>query len=70
VTLDPETSAKITRYRPRVPPTEWEQIADTVRMLVAASADRAPYNVERLLHATTRLAAWCHRRGLPDDPEV
>ncbi|MGV9387330.1 MobF family relaxase [Nonomuraea sp. NPDC003707] len=70
MTLDPETSAKITRYRPRVPPPEWEQVADTVRMLVAASADRCPYNVERLLHATTRLATWCHRRGLPDDPEV
>jgi hypothetical protein len=70
VTLDPDTSAKITRYRPRLPPPEWEKVADTVRMLVAASADRSPYNVERLLHATTRLAAWCHRRGLPDDPEA
>ncbi|WP_433445597.1 hypothetical protein [Nonomuraea sp. CA-141351] len=39
-------------------------------MLVATSADHSPYNIERLLHATTRLAAWCHRRGLPDDPEV
>ncbi|MEU8143311.1 hypothetical protein [Nonomuraea sp. NPDC048901] len=70
MTLDAETSAKITGYRPQQVPPEWEQIAGHVRMLVAASADRSPYRVERLLTATSRLAAWCHRSGLPDDPEV
>lgn len=70
VTLDAETSATISGYRPQQAPPEWEQIAGHVRMLVAASADRSPYRVERLLTATSRLAVWCHRSGLPDDPEV
>ncbi|GAA3257732.1 hypothetical protein [Nonomuraea helvata] len=70
MTLDAETSATITSYRPQQAPPEWEQIAGHVRMLVAASADRSPYRVQRLLTATTRLAVWCHRSGLPDDPEV
>ncbi|MFG1949320.1 hypothetical protein [Nonomuraea sp. NPDC048826] len=70
MTLDAETSAKITGYRPQQVPPEWEQIAGHVRMLVAASADRSPYCIERLLTATARLAVWCHRSGLPDDPEV
>ncbi|MFI7642252.1 hypothetical protein [Nonomuraea sp. NPDC049400] len=56
MTLDAETSATITGYRPQNPPPEWEQIAGHVRMLVAASADRSPYRVERLLTATSRLA--------------
>ncbi|WP_199565806.1 hypothetical protein [Spongiactinospora rosea] len=70
MTLDPATSAKITGYRPRHAPPEWDLLADRVRMLVAASAHRSPYGAERLLHATARLALWCHRTGLPDDPEV
>ncbi|MEV1001756.1 hypothetical protein [Nonomuraea sp. NPDC050202] len=70
MTLDAETSATITGYRPQQAPAEWDHIAGHVRMLVAASADRSPYRIERLLTATTRLAVWCHRSGLPDDPEV
>ncbi|MEO3873675.1 hypothetical protein ABGB18_33105 [Nonomuraea sp. B12E4] len=70
MTLDPATSAKITSYRPQDAPPEWDHICGHVRMMVAASADRSPYRVERLLTATTRLALWCHRSGLPDDPEV
>ncbi|WP_113698812.1 hypothetical protein [Nonomuraea lactucae] len=70
MTLDPATSEKITGYRPQKAPPEWDHICGHVRMLVAASADRSPYRVERLLTATTRLAVWCHRSGLPDDPEV
>ncbi len=70
MTLDPATSAKITSYRPQNAPPEWDRICGHVRMLVAASAERSPYRVERLLTATTRLAVWCHRSGLPDDPEV
>ncbi|MEV4889912.1 hypothetical protein AB0K48_11045 [Nonomuraea sp. NPDC055795] len=70
MTLDAETSAIITGYQPRKAPPEWDLIGDHVRMLVAASAERSPYRVERLLSATTRLAVWCHRCGLPDDPEV
>ncbi|MFI7147928.1 hypothetical protein ACIBO2_23680 [Nonomuraea sp. NPDC050022] len=42
MTLDAETSAKITGYRPQQALPEWEQIAGHVRMLVAASADRSP----------------------------
>ncbi|WP_327089243.1 hypothetical protein OIE66_01085 [Nonomuraea sp. NBC_01738] len=57
-------------YRPRLPPPEWEQAAGTVRMMGVRQRQPLPYNVERLLHATARLAAWCHRRGLPDDPKV
>ncbi|MFC5821911.1 hypothetical protein [Nonomuraea harbinensis] len=52
------------------PQPEWDLVAGHVRMLVAASADRSPYRVQRLLTATTRLAVWCYRSGLPDDPEV
>lgn len=70
VTLDPRTSAIITGYRPQKVPPEWEHVCGHVRMLVAASAERSPYRVERLLTATARLAVWCHRFGLPDDPEV
>ncbi|HEX4814482.1 MAG TPA: hypothetical protein VFV66_17200 [Nonomuraea sp.] len=70
MTLDAETSATITGYRPQNPQPEWGLVAGHVRMLVAASADRSPYRVQRLLTATTRLAVWCHRSGLPDDPEV
>ncbi|SFJ98576.1 hypothetical protein SAMN05216275_1158 [Streptosporangium canum] len=68
--LSPAASAKITAYRPRQAPPEWEQVADRVRMLVAASAHMSPYNVERLLHVTARLAIWCHRQGMAHDPEV
>ncbi|MEV1173503.1 hypothetical protein [Nonomuraea sp. NPDC049784] len=64
VTLDAETSAMIIGYRPQKAPPEWDHICGHVRMLVA---DRSPYQVERLLTATTRLAVWCHRSGLPDD---
>lgn len=70
MTLDAATSAIITGYRPQHAPPEWDHLAGHVRMLVAASADRSPYRVERLLTATARLAVWCHRSGLPDDPEV
>ncbi|MFI6599106.1 hypothetical protein ACIBHX_22840 [Nonomuraea sp. NPDC050536] len=70
MTLDAETSATITGYRPQKAPPEWDHICGHVRMLVAASAERSPYRVERLLTATTRLAVWCHRSGLPDNPEV
>ncbi|WP_221762254.1 hypothetical protein [Nonomuraea sp. WAC 01424] len=70
MTLDPDTSQAITTYRPQHAPPEWDLIADTVRMLVAASARTSPYRVQRLLTVTTRLAVWCHRTGLPDDPEV
>lgn len=70
MTLGPATSAKITEYRPRHAPPEWDLVADQVRMLVAASAHMSRYSVERLLHATARLAIWCHRQGLPDDPQV
>jgi hypothetical protein len=70
MTLDPETSAKITGYRPRQAPPEWELVADQVRMLVAASATMSSYSVGRLLHATARFAIWCHRQGLPHEPEL
>ncbi|MER5426295.1 hypothetical protein [Streptosporangium roseum] len=70
MTLDPVTSAAITGYRPQNAPPEWDRVCGQVRMLVAASADRSPYRVQRLLTATTRLAVWCHRSGLPDNPEV
>ncbi|NUW43338.1 hypothetical protein [Nonomuraea rhodomycinica] len=68
MTLDPETSAKITGYRPRQAPPEWDLVADQVRMLVAASATMSNYSVGRLLHATARFAIWCHRQGLPHEP--
>jgi integrase len=70
VTLDAATSAKITAYRPRHAPPEWDAVAGLVRALVAASARMAGYDVERLLHATARLAIWCERSGLPRDADV
>ncbi len=70
VTFDPDTSAKITSYRPRSAPPGWEAVADQVRATVAASAPWVGYRIERLLHMVGRLAIWCHGRGLPADPEV
>jgi integrase len=70
VTLDPGTSAKITGYRPRSAPPEWDLLAGHVRTVVAASAPMTGHRVERLLHVVARLAIWCHRRGLPADAEI
>ncbi|MGV9310332.1 hypothetical protein ACWENQ_40875 [Nonomuraea sp. NPDC004354] len=70
MTFDPDTSAKITSYRPRHAPPGWEAVADQVRATVAASAPWVGYRIERLLHVVGRLAIWCHGRGLPADPEV
>lgn len=70
MTLDQETSAKIGVHRPQDAGPEWEQVADTVRAVVAAAAPMNDYDVERLLHATARLAVWALRRGMPPDPQV
>ncbi|QES51997.1 hypothetical protein DEJ50_33400 [Streptomyces venezuelae] len=66
--LDPETSAKITRYRPKHAPPLWADIAPLVRSVVAAVVTAAPYDVERLLHVTGRLALWAEAAGLERDP--
>ncbi|WP_425834056.1 hypothetical protein [Streptomyces fractus] len=68
--LDPVTSAKITRYRPRNPPAAWEDIAPLVRSVVTATAAVVPYDVERLLHITGRLALWAEATGLEREPDT
>lgn len=70
VVLDPETSAKITRYRPRNPPVVWDEVAPLVRSVVAATVTAVPYDVERLLHITGRLALWAEAAGLERDPDA
>ncbi|PYC82679.1 hypothetical protein C7C46_10005 [Streptomyces tateyamensis] len=69
VVLDPDTSAKITRYRPREAPPTWEDVAPLVRSVVAATVTAVPYDVERLLHAVAGLALWAEANGLPRDPD-
>ncbi|WP_438293384.1 hypothetical protein [Streptomyces sp. HUAS TT7] len=61
--LDPVTSAKITRYRPRAAQPAWEEVAPLVRSVVAATVIAVPYDVERLLHVTGRLALWAEAAG-------
>jgi len=68
VVLDPQTSAKIARYRPRNPPAAWGQVAPLVRSVVAATVTAVPYDVERLLHITGRLALWAEASGLEREP--
>ncbi|MCX5211155.1 hypothetical protein OG689_41945 [Kitasatospora sp. NBC_00240] len=68
--LDPDTSAKITRYRPREAPPGWDDVAPLVRSIVAATVTAVPYDVERLLHATAGLALWAEASGLPRDPDL
>ncbi|MFE7561902.1 hypothetical protein [Kitasatospora sp. NPDC057500] len=70
MTLDPDTSAKIARYRPRQAPDAWEDVAPFVRSVVTATATAVPYDVERLLHATAGLALWAEESGLPRDPDT
>ncbi|GAA4234276.1 hypothetical protein GCM10023075_52350 [Streptosporangium album] len=70
VTLDDDTSAKITSYRPRNDPPGWQQVAEQVQATVAAAAPMTGYRVERLLHVVGSLALWCQARGLPADPEL
>lgn len=63
VVLDPVTSAKITRYRPRAAPPVWEEVAPLVRSVVTATVMAVPYDVERLLHVIGRLALWAEAAG-------
>ncbi|CAM5678429.1 hypothetical protein SAVIM338S_07253 [Streptomyces avidinii] len=62
--LDPDTSAKITRYRPREAPPLWVEVAPLVRSVVAAAVTAVPYDVEQLLHVTGSLALWAEASGL------
>ncbi|MEV0439893.1 hypothetical protein AB0I84_01345 [Streptomyces spectabilis] len=68
--LDPDTSAKITRYRPKDPPPVWDEVAPAVRSVVAATVSAVPYDVERLLHVTGCLAMWAAVTGLGREPEA
>ncbi|GAB2835769.1 hypothetical protein [Streptomyces daliensis] len=67
--LDPSTSLKITRYRPKKAPPVWEEIAPLVRSVVAATVSTVPYDVERLLHVTASLALWAEESGLEREPD-
>ncbi|MGH1556541.1 hypothetical protein ACRAWF_46775 [Streptomyces sp. L7] len=68
--LDPATSDKITNYRPRNPPAVWDEVAPLVRSVVAATVTTVPYDVERLLHITARLALWAVAAGLEREPDA
>jgi hypothetical protein len=70
VPLDPAISAHILRYRPNEIRPEWPWVAKQVQMLVAALAPMKRDKVARALTSTAHLAMWCHRHGLPNDPEV
>jgi len=70
VVLDPDTSAKITRYRPREAPPLWDEVAPLVRSVAAATVSSVPYEVERLLHVLGRLALWAEAAGLQRDPDT
>ncbi|MGP3967385.1 hypothetical protein [Streptomyces sp. 6N223] len=70
VILDPDTSAKITRYRPRNAPPAWCEVAPRVRSVVAAAVSAVSYDVGRLLHVTAALALWAERMGLEREPDV
>lgn len=70
VVLDPDTSAKIARYRPRQAPAAWDDVAPLVRSIVAATVTAVPYGTERLLHVTASLALWAEANGLPRDPDT
>ena len=70
VVLDPLTSAKILRYRPRDGDPAWDTVAPTVRAVVAATVTQVPYDVERLLHVTGRLALWVNDAGLAPEPDA
>lgn len=64
VVLDPVTSAKITRYRPKSVPPVWAQVAPLVRSIVSAAVTAVPYDAERLLHVVGRLALWAEAAGI------
>ncbi|WP_432746597.1 hypothetical protein H7827_18425 [Streptomyces sp. JH002] len=70
VVLNPVTSVKITRYRPRKAPALWADVAPLVRSVVAATVTAVPYDVGRLLHVTGALAMWAERMGMEREPEV
>ncbi|QMU72862.1 hypothetical protein [Streptacidiphilus sp. P02-A3a] len=55
---------------PRDPAPAWAALAPTVRAVVAATVTQVPYDVERLLHVTGRLALWANEVGLPPDPDA
>ncbi|MFK4270446.1 hypothetical protein [Streptomyces milbemycinicus] len=68
--LDPDTSAKITRYRPRDAPPVWDEVAPLVRSVVAAAVSAVPYEVEQLLHVTAALALWAETTGVEREPDA
>jgi hypothetical protein len=68
VTLSPQVSARIRRYRPRLPPQQWQPVADQVRATVAAAAPATCYEAGHLLHVVGRLAVWADSCGLSRDP--
>ncbi|WP_405700653.1 hypothetical protein OG209_24275 [Streptomyces sp. NBC_01383] len=68
--LDPVTSVKITRYRPKSAPPVWAEVAPLVRSIVAAAVTAVPYDVERLLHVVGRLALWAEAAGLERSPDA
>jgi integrase len=70
VTLSPEVSRRIRDYRPRLPRTRWEPVADQVKATVAAAAPATGYEAGHLLHVVGRLAVWADGGGLPRDPGV
>jgi hypothetical protein len=70
VVLDPDTSAKITRDRPRQAPPLWDEVAPLVRSVAAATVSSVPYEVERLLHVLGRLALWAEAAGVERDPDT
>lgn len=68
MTLNPEISARIRDYRPRLPAHRWEPVAGQVRAVVTAVAPATSNIARRLLYVVSRLAVWADSVGLPRDP--
>ncbi|MFH8728654.1 hypothetical protein [Streptomyces termitum] len=68
VTLNPQVSARIRNYRPRLPAERWGPVSEQVRAVVAAAAPATCDIAQRLLYAVSRLAVWADSVGLPRDP--
>ncbi|WP_411098861.1 hypothetical protein [Streptomyces sp. x-45] len=68
MTLNPQVSAHIRDYHPRLPAERWEPVSGQVRAVVTAVAPATCDIARRLLYVVSRLAVWADSVGLPRDP--
>ncbi|WP_242539426.1 hypothetical protein [Streptomyces albidoflavus] len=70
MTLNPQVSAHIRDYRPRLPAARWEPVSGQVRAVVTAVAPATCDIARRLLYVVSQLAVWADSVGLPRDPAL